>query len=511
MSRGRRFDSGNVEKLNLKKVVAILIAIIVIIMIVLIIKNLLVKGKDDGKISSTSYFTCFENDKWGVIDSKGESVINPSYQELIIIPNNKKDVFLCTYDVDYNTNSYKTKALNSKNEEIFTQYDQIEAISNNDENQNIWYDDNAIRVEKNEKYGLINLDGKEIAPTEYDEITVVEGIKNAIKVNKYGKYGVLDSEGKQILDTKYLEITAFGKDNKEGYIVKTEDGKYGIVDYLDQTVIEAKYDSIEKVHGSNLYVVTEGGEKKVINKDGESVVTTGFNNIKSISEMDTENAGIIFEKDGKYGLMDLEGNVKLDAQYDDLTEAKPGIYIAKQGDICGIIDSEKTEIVPFENNTITYNKEADIYIIEDEQYNAKILNNNYEEKISGILLDIDTEKDYIKMRVGDEYKYYNFEFEEKPASTFLTLNTLFLSKQDGKYGYVDEKGKVVVDYQYDDATEQNAQGYSAVKKDGKWGSIDSKGNLVVETIYNLDEYLQVDFIGKWHKGIDLNMNYYCQE
>ena len=66
----------------------------------------------------------------------------------------------------------------------------------------------------------------------------------------------------------------------------------------------------------------------------------------------------------------------------------------------------------------------------------------------------------------------------------------------------------MVEYTYDDATEQNEYGYSAVKKDGKWGVINNKGEVIQEPIYNLDDYLIIDFIGKWHLGRDVNMNYY---
>ena len=85
-----------------------------------------------------------------------------------------------------------------------------------------------------------------------------------------------------------------------------------------------------------------------------------------------------------------------------------------------------------------------------------------------------------------------------------------MKKQNGKYGFVDKQGNVVVDYQYDDATEQNDYGFAGIKKDGKWGSIDGKGTIVQEPIYNLDNYLLVNFIGRWHLGEDLNMNYYNQ-
>ena len=80
-----------------------------------------------------------------------------------------------------------------------------------------------------------------------------------------------------------------------------------------------------------------------------------------------------------------------------------------------------------------------------------------------------------------------------------------------EYGYVNSKGIVVVDYIYDDAKEQNEYGYLAVKKDGVWGSIDKEGKTVIEPTYNLDNNLVIDFIGKWHLGQDLNMNYYCDK
>ena len=127
-----------------------------------------------------------------------------------------------------------------------------------------------------------------------------------------------------------------------------------------------------------------------------------------------------------------------------------------------------------------------------------------------MLLDLDDEKGYIKLREGEETKYYNFKFEERKESDIFTSNTLFISKKDGKYGFVDKEGNVVVDYIYDDATQQNEYGFAGVKKDGKWGVVDKQGKLLQEPTYDLEDYLTVDFIGRWHLGKDLNMNYYNQ-
>lgn len=504
-NRGRRYEQ---PKLNKKKVFAVILAILVFIMFVFVIKGILTKDREQGKITSKDYFAAFKDNKWGVIDELGDIVIDPSYAEMIIVPNSKKDVFLCTYDVDYNTGSYKTKALNSKNEEIFKEYEQIEAIQNQDKNNNLWYEYNVLRVKKNNKYGIINLSGKELLPCEYDEIIAISGIENALKILKDGKYGVCDNEGKIILKPEHADIINLGKDNKSGFIVKNAEGKYGIIDFSANLVLDTKYDEIVKVYGNDLYVVKQAGKQVLVNKEGTEVLTSGFDEIVEILK-NVEN-GVIYKKDNKYGVMKTNGEVTVEAIYQELKESKSGIFIAKKDDKYGVIDLEKNQKVEFKYNSMYYNEKADLYIGEDVNFNNEIIDNTYSIKLAGILVDLDTEKGYLSLRQGEDYKYYNFKFEEKKTSDIYTSNTLFLSKKDGKYGYVNKDGEVVVDHIYEDAIEQNLYGFAGIKQDGKWGVIDNKGNVIQEPTYNLEEYLKIDFVGRWHLGKDLNMNYYNQ-
>lgn len=506
MSRGRRYEE---RKLNIKKVFAVILAIIVIIMSVFIIKDIFSKEQKSGGITSKTYFSAYKNNKWGVIDENGEEIITPSYEEMIIIPDNKTDIFLCTYDVNYETGEYKTKALNSKNQEILTEYDKIEAVSNSDENNNLWYENNVIKVEKDGKWGTIDNTGKTILNIEYDEINTVKGIKNALLIKKDGKYGVADDDGKIIIQPKYTEISSLGEDNKSGYIVKNDEGLYGIIGYSENTILENKYQEIEKIYSDDLYVVSQDGKQKVIKSDGTEVLTKGFDQISAI--LKEKDKGVIYTSNGKYGIMTLTGEVKIPAQYDNLVEAKENVFIATKGNKQGIIDFDNNEKVSFKYNSITYNEKGDIYIAEDESYNSQIMNNQFEVKQEGILIEVNTDDGYFELRKDDKYSYYNFKFEEKNIKDILSKNTLYLDKKDNKYGYVDKNGNVVVEYIYDDATEQNEYGYVAVKKDGKWGALNKNGGVVQEPTYNLDDYIMIDFIGKWHLGKDINMNYYNQE
>ena len=98
-----------------------------------------------------------------------------------------------------------------------------------------------------------------------------------------------------------------------------------------------------------------------------------------------------------------------------------------------------------------------------------------------------------------EQKYFNPQGEEKSNKEILMQNKIFSDVKDGKWGFVDSNGNVIVDYIYDDVTEQNLYGFAGVKKAGKWGSINKDGQVVIEPTYTLNNNNEVDFIGEYYK------------
>lgn len=504
-SRGKRYS--NDSKLNYGKILAVFVAIAVIIMFGMAIKHLLTYDvtKNLGK---KEYFSVYSENKWGVINSHGETVITPSYAEMIVIPDSTQDIFLCVYEVETENGTYKTKALNSNNKEIFLEYDKVEALENYDKNQNVWYEENVLKVQKDGKYGLINLKGKSILNCEYDDIYTLKGIKNSLIIQKGDKLGLVDNSGRVVIEAIYSEILPLGKEYSDGYITKNEEGKYGVIGAGKEQKLAHQYEKIEQVVGNNLFVVTEEGKQKLINSKGTIILEEGFDEIKQILK---DSKGIIFVKDGLYGVMTTEGTIVIQNIYEDLIQIDNGYMIAKKDSRYGIIDSSNNEKLYFNYTYITYNKDLEVYIAEDIDFKSSIIDKNFEVKLIGILSELNTDLKYIKMYINSEYKYYNFEFEEKSNIEVLKGNTLFLSKKDEKYGYIDSEGNVIVDYIYDDATEQNRFGYVAVQKNGKWGALDKEGQEVIKPKYSLDNNIIIDFIGKWHLGEDINMNYYCEK
>ena len=403
MARGKRYETEG--KLNYQKVFAVIIAIAVVIMFIFIIRNVLKERKEIKK--EYEYFALYAQNKWGVINQEGEEVIQPSYQEMIVIPDKTKEVFICTYNVNEENGTYQTKAVNSNNEEILTGYDQIEALDNMDKNGNVWYEENVLRVKKNGKYGLIDLLGKEILPVEYDEITVLDGTENSILIKKADKIGLVNDTGSIIIECNYKEIKKLGDTYKDGYITIDEQGKYGVISATKKQILDNKYDEISQVALKEYYQVKEDGKVKLINSKGETVIENGFDQIKSV----TTN-GIIFEKNNLFGEMNTSGEIVLEAGYQDLKEANNGIYIAKQNDKYGIIDNVGNIQIPFEYQIITYNEKAKLFLADDSEYKTSIIDNQYNIKATGILSEINTDEEYIRMRVDDDYKYYNLKGEE---------------------------------------------------------------------------------------------------
>lgn len=504
-SRGKRYNGE--KKLNIKKVIAVIIAILVIIMFIIGIKELL-KGdaKTNEKAFSLAYYAIYEQEKWGVIDTKGNVIIEPSYEEMIVIPDPTKPIFICMENVNYEDGTYISKAVNEKNEVIYTNYDQVEVIYHYDENNNLWYENNVLKVQKDGKYGLINLEGKELLSVAQDSIEPITGVKSVFVTTVNQKKGLVDSMGKVIIDNKYQDITSLTNQYENGFIVKNEQGKYGVINYDKTIALEEKYDEIENVYGNSMYVVKEANVWKIVNTKGETFLE---NKLEEVKEINLDN--IIIKTNGKYGVVNISGEKKIEAIYEDLTYAFSNYYIAKKDNHYGIITIDNEEKLPFQYTYITYLSNIGFLQAETENLESQLLDKEFTVKVTGMITEINQDKNYIRVRENGEYKYYNFKLEQKENTEILGTNTIFLSKSNGKYGYINEKGIVVVDYIYEDATEQNKYGYVAVKKDGKWGCLDAKGKVVIEPTYTLENVLVVDFISQWHLASDLNANYYTRD
>ena len=486
MGKGKRYDE---PKLNLKKVFGTIITILVIIMIIVTINKILSKEADKIQLEKSTYFPTYVDGKWGVIDNTGKVIIDTKFDEMVAIPNPEKPVFIYAYDVNEETGTYKTKAINEKQEELFKEYERVEAIENYDSKQNIWYENNLIRVYKNGKYGLIDCDGKVILNAEYDEITSLKSVKENLVVKKDNKVGVVNAIGQIIVPVEYANVELLKEGYKNEYKIVDETGNSGIISTSGTVIVAPAYKDIKYLGSTEIYAANIDNKWTLINKKGE-VLNNSYDDY-TYSKGDY----VIVKQGEKYGIITTSGEVKIEPMYEELNYAFSVYYIAKLNSKYGVINTDNVSSIGFEYLSMTYWADKDIIIADKTETETSIFDNNLTEKLKGIFV---FEEDYIKARIDGLDKYYTYKFEEKQVKDILTRNTLYVSKKDGKYGFVDSQGNVVVNYIYDEATEQNKYGFAAIKQNGLWGAIDKGGKQVLTPQVNLDNNIYIYFIGSWH-------------
>ena len=190
-----------------KTIVKIVLLIIIIIAIatLFIIRNLREEAKNyeitDIPNKDYQYFAYKQDEKFGIIDKTGKVIIQASYTN-VVIPNPTKAVFICYNDKN-------TKVLNENNEEIYTNYQNIEPLTLKNVSTNLIYEKTVFKYQKDGKYGLINIDGKKITNAEYEEIDTLQYKEGELLIKQNGKYGVININGYEIIKPEYDKIEAY--------------------------------------------------------------------------------------------------------------------------------------------------------------------------------------------------------------------------------------------------------------------------------------------------------------
>ena len=83
--------------------------------------------------------------------------------------------------------------------------------------------------------------------------------------------------------------------------------------------------------------------------------------------------------------------------------------------------------------------------------------------------DIEVKDSYVLMYTEDDFEYYDFNGNKLTGKDIYINNNLFAYKQNGKWGFVNKSGQIVVECIYDMVTEINEYGYAGIKKRWKMG------------------------------------------
>ena len=161
------------------------------------------------EIKEFKYSKVYINKKYGIIDEKGNIIIEAKYDN-IDIPNPSKDVFFVYSNYDSQKGKYETQVINSKNEKILTQFEELNPIQLKGANSEVPYEKSTLVYKENNKYGIVDFSGKKITKAKYDSIESFLYKEGCLLVRNEDKYGILIITGKEIIEPKYDYISSDG-------------------------------------------------------------------------------------------------------------------------------------------------------------------------------------------------------------------------------------------------------------------------------------------------------------
>jgi len=372
--------------------------------------------------------------KYGVVNTKGEIILQPDYGYLGNVRNGM--ILFSDYTTDYAT---KYGYINIKGETVIEpQFDYAYDFSENMAVVGI-YDTETYET----NYGYINLNGDLVVDYQFSSAeSFSEGF--AIVQKKFD-YNVMmtyiDKNGKTF--QSWYELVLPFKDKSAIAL------KYDKFVLVDQTGKETDNIEIIKQRLAEDYVFTDG-----LTKISKSVTNYGEPNTVLVNDQ----GKIISEWYVSIGEFSDEGlaAVELDLNYDYYNEFG---YINKSGKL--VIDIQYSYAEKFKNGNAIVAVPSSSF-----GYNYGIIN---------------AEGDYILDPVYQGLR--NFSEGRAVVNTY-TDDYVY------KYGMIDEKGNLVIDYEFDylgDMVSGMAvtYQYDPITYSYKYGYINKKGKLVVDYIYDL--------------------------
>lgn len=525
-----------------KKIIILVVVLIVVIAIAVTLTMYFRKRAkyvyDIEVVTQREYNTINVDNRYGVIDGNGNVVIEPTY-DVIQIPNPSKPVFICMSDYNTETKQYQTKVLNDKKEQIITGYDNVQAIPTETTADGIPFEKTVLKYLKNGKYGLISMDGKEITDPVYDDISAVNYKEGMLLVEQDGKVGVININGVQVIKVEYDSITVdnyYNVDTKyerTGFIVckRGENGyRYGYIDYQGDIILDAEYTELARVtemeEDNAIYLIAykdgQAGllrnKKIILNHEYENITYNSYNDV------------FVIQRNGKQGIADRDGNIKIDTKYTNLTFG--GVYInVTEEETEKVLDLNGNEMtdgyiskMPTKDgeHSIVYG-EDEIYKIIDNSGNIIIdknytyieeLDNNYfivaNYNNNGIV-DL-TGKSLVDLKYSSIFKLDNTGLLQANISSTNTISlinsnmeivaTMDNASIEVKDNYVrlySETENRYFNYSGNELTAQELfpdNKLYAKKINDKWGFADKDGNLVVQNEYDMvTEFNSYGFAG----------------
>ena len=303
--------------------------------------------------------------------------------------------------------------------------------------------------------------------------------QNYYPVKVEQKWGLMNTQGKLVIPAKYEVISS---PQNFGYSLMQSNGKIGIMNPSGSVLLAAKFEEV-KILSKNFFLVTQLGVQKIINSKGEKILDYPKNEQVSV----INERFLRFSKNGLWGIVNDTGQIIIPPQYEQIELLDNQLFKTTKNHQFGLVNLAGMVILPpsadeinLWNNQLIFFAKGVIWgainftgdsVIPPKYSNYKVINPTL-----------------IKLERFGESWLFNTQLQQivtvQSKQDFLPFSSEYvLSKRTNQFGLLDYLGQEILPNQFDEIQSFSATAFR-VRNGWKWGIINKNQALVLD--YDLD-------------------------
>ena len=227
-----------------------------------------------------------------------------------------------------------------------------------------------------------------------------------------------------------------------------------------------RYDALKYAGRSGYAAVQRNGLWGIVDRAGTLAIPCEWDDIEMLED------GILVCRDGLWGCIDFQGNVLLPVEWTYVHDIIQSCYAVERDGLYGLVDSQGNLVLPLERGVIGEEWIDDTsYIIRG----AEVSTRQYFVLEHGIAKEVQV-----------EHKPTLYTLPEGYETAYMTTSAGMWVKSKTEpvhYRLIDRNGRFLTENAWDDANNASC-GLCLVKKEGKVGFVNDWGELVIPLVYD---------------------------
>ena len=366
----------------------------------------------------------YENLNQGLIDRDGVIKLKSIYRTIKITEGNKVIVQL----------PHEWLFINDKNE-IANRFSADELIPVNEK---------LFIIKISEKYGIIDNQLKLICPVRYDQLSPLGDDLYLTRQSR--KMGVVKSDNTPVIPFAYDTLYA------EGNVLRAyrKIEGWSLIDRANKSLTQKNYDWIGSSN-KNLFPVMNNHYWGALDANGEEVIHCVFDSLVQIS-----NNLVVVKFKNQYGIINTHEDWLVAPQAKPINLINDQLYSQNQSPNI-FLKNFNSEVVYFTDNRLEFKEDFFLEYLAD-----------------GTEKTIDNQ--------GRTISRVSPPAVSNVERIFQSSEGLRGIKRDGKFGFIDERGRLRIANRYDDIGEFQ-EGVAPFKLIGKWGFINTSDQVIINPNY----------------------------